>query len=360
MIRGILAALAVMLLVGCASTEKPRFTLGIDAGPETRRLLWPPPRDHEVPRYLYLGQLVGDSNFVRPEARSDSLLRVLTSLLELIRGETVPRMLDRPQAGIVDAEGRVLVTDLGRAAVFVFDERAARLDVWEQAEGSRPFVAPVGIAAGPDGQYFVADADGALVARLDRQGNALAAIGKGQLSRPNGVAYDDTSRRLYVADTQAHQIKVFDLEGKLLATWGERGDRPAQFNFPTHLAVSGGRLYVSDTLNARVQILSADDGRHLATIGHRGLFVGELVRPKGIATDSEGNIYAVESYFDHLLMYNRRGDFLMSIGGVGNAPGRFHLPAGVWTDARNRVFVADTLNGRVSVFQFLGGGAENE
>jgi DNA-binding beta-propeller fold protein YncE len=85
-----------------------------------------------------------------------------------------------------------------------------------------------------------------------------------------------------------------------------------------------------------------------------------MVRPKGVSVDGEGNVYVVESFHDHLLIYNSGGEFLMSIGGVGSAPGQFHLPAGVWVDARNRVFVADTLNSRVSVFQFLGGGAESE
>jgi hypothetical protein len=56
-----------------------------------------------------------------------------------------------------------------------------------------------------------------------------------------------------------------------------------------------------------------------------------------------------------LLIYNQLGEFLMAIGGNGEAPGNFHLPGGVWTDSRNRIFVADTLNSRVSVFQFLGG-----
>jgi hypothetical protein len=50
----------------------------------------------------------------------------------------------------------------------------------------------------------------------------------------------------------------------------------------------------------------------------------------------------------------------MAIGGVGTEPGKFHLPSGVWIDSHNRVFVADTLNSRVSVFQFLGGGSESE
>lgn len=55
-------------------------------------------------------------------------------------------------------------------------------------------------------------------------------------------------------------------------------------------------------------------------------------------------------------MFNRNGEYLLPIGGTGQGTGRFFLPAGVWVDARNRVFVADMFNGRVMVFQFLGGG----
>jgi hypothetical protein len=49
----------------------------------------------------------------------------------------------------------------------------------------------------------------------------------------------------------------------------------------------------------------------------------------------------------------------MAIGGEGGAPGEFVLPSGVWIDRRDRVFVADTHNSRVQIFQFLGGGVES-
>ena len=80
------------------------------------------------------------------------------------------------------------------------------------------------------------------------------------------------------------------------------------------------------------------------------------MRPKGVAVDGEGNVYVIESYYDSLLVFSARGDFLMPIGGTGTATGRFYLPAGVWVDNRNRVHVADMFNGRVVLFQFLGGG----
>lgn len=357
---GVLLSMA-LVLAGCAAApQKAVFRLGLDANAETRRLMWPPEKAGEVPRYFYVGELTGDNNFVKPDAEAGAVKNWLARFFEIIVGKQNPVLLDRPQAGVVDESGRVLVTDTGNAAVFVFDEQEGKLSVWRKAVGMTNFIAPTGIAVGPEGHLFVADAELALVVRLDRDGTALGPIGEGQLRRPTGLAYEPKSKRLFVADTQAHQIKVFDLDGNLLSTLGQHGEGPGQFNYPTHIAVKHEKLYVSDTLNARVQVISTSTGSTLGTIGKRGLFLGNLVRPKGVAADSEHNVYVVESYHDYLLVYNRRGEFLLPIGGVGGGAGNFHLPAGVWVDARNRVYVADMLNGRVAVFQFLGGDDGNE
>ncbi len=361
MSRLALACLLALMLGACAGTaEKPAFRLALDPAPETKKLMWPSAEAGEVPRYLYLGELTGENNFVQPESRRAATRNVIARFFDIIIGEEPPLVMDRPQSGAVDEQGRILVTDMGRAAVFVFDETAGKLAVWGKAMGVTDFIAPVGIAVGPSGQTFVADPELAIVARLDHDGNPLEPIGQGMLQRPTGVAYDPKTRRLFVADTPAHQIKVFDLEGNLLNSIGEHGEGPGQFNHPTHLALRHEKLYVSDSLNARIHVISAPTGRYLGTVGKRGLFVGNLVRPKGVAADSEQNVYAVESYHDYLLIYNRRGEFLLPIGGVGTGPGNFHLPAGVWVDARDRVFVADMLNGRVAVFQFLGGEGGND
>jgi DNA-binding beta-propeller fold protein YncE len=203
---------------------------------------------------------------------------------------------------------------------------------------------------------FVADADLGVVARLDARGEPLGVIGRGRLQRPTGLARDPSNGDLYVADTYAHDIKVFDPQGRLLRVLGRRGEGEGEFNFPTHMAFANGSLYVTDTLNSRVQVYDAAAGRWSRRLGSRGLVLGDLVRPKGVSVDSEGNVYVVESYYDSLLVFSPRGEFLLPIGGVGTATGRFYLPAGVWVDGRNRVHVADMFNGRVVLFQFLGGG----
>jgi sugar lactone lactonase YvrE len=327
----------------------------MEDAPEGRRILFPSPP--EVPRYLYAGQLIGEVNFRAPEPAAGG---VASQLWRVVVGLDTPderqQVLQRPVAGAVDERGRIYVSDASRQAVYVFDENAGQLLVWERAEAGTGFVSPVGIAVGAEGDVFVADAELGVVVRLDRAGNPVASMGRGLLKRPAGVARDPAQRLLYVADTYAHDVKVFDEGGALVQTIGRRGEGNGEFNFPTHVAFAAGELYVTDTMNSRVQVFGAGGEVLDRKFGARGFFVGDLVRPKGVAVDNESHVYVIESYYDHLLVFSRTGEFLLPIGGMGQETGRFFLPAGVWVDSRNRVFVADMFNGRVVVFQFLGGG----
>jgi len=364
MTRRLLASFSLILIVGCATQEPAVLRYGVQDAPEGKRLLWP--AEPEVPRYMYAGQLLGEANFRTPGARAaEGLMGVLRAIAGVIVGEATPIELARPQSGAVDAAGRIYVTDASRQAVFVFDPVVGKLDIWEKAEGLANFSAPVALAVGKDlaagkGLVYVTDAELGIVARLDAAGTAQRALGRGVLKRPTGLALDAERGELYVSDTGAHDIKVLDLAGTLKRVLGRRGEGEGEFNYPTHLAFAEGELYVTDTMNSRIQVLDGASGAMRRTFGARGLYVGNLVRPKGVALDSERNVYVVESYYDHLLVFDRHGRFLMGIGGLGAESGKFYLPAGVWTDHLNRVFVADMFNGRVVLFQHLGGGADGE
>ncbi|NGZ29117.1 MAG: 6-bladed beta-propeller, partial [Magnetococcales bacterium] len=264
-------------------------------------------------------------------------------------------VLQRPQTGAVDELGRIYVTDSSRSAVFLFDSVKGTLRVWAEAEAGINFSSPVGIVMGKPGEVLVSDSELALIFRLSREGRPLGSFGHGILSRPTGMARDPRSGWLFVADTRAHDVKVFDENGELIKTIGVAGEEEGEFNAPTHMAFFRDKLYVTDTLNARVQIFD-QEGRFLKMLGKRGNFVGNMVRPKGVAADIDGNIYVVESLHDHLLVYDANGEFLLPIGGTGKEVGSFFLPSGVWTDRGKKIYVSDMFNGRVMIFQYLGGG----
>ncbi len=338
-----------LLLTGCAVPKA--FHVNVDTAAAERPALVFPPAP-EVARYRYLGQLQGEANF-KPISETRNFLKdALNWLVGLFDDQ--PLTLQRPQAGVVDEAGRIYVTDAGLGAVWVFDVVAGELLKWEKADGLVRLSNPVGITIGPGGDILVADAKLGYVVRLDAKGEPRGLIGKGLLQRPTGLAYDRAGRRVYVADTGTHDIKVFDDGGQLVKTIGRRGEAEGEFNFPTHLAFAGGELYIADTLNSRIQVLSEDGATVKARFGSRGVYVGDLVRPKGVAVDSQGNIYVIESLHDYMLVFNRRGELLLPLGGTSGSIGQFYLPAGIWIDKSDRVFVADMFNGRVPVFQFLG------
>jgi sugar lactone lactonase YvrE len=316
--------------------------------------VWPPAQDRETPRYRMTGQLFGEGNFSSPDNGRTAFSSALRWMVGLDAWRRNPIVLQRPQSGMVDAARRILVTDISRQAILVFDEAAGRLDIWELAGKNTRFAAPIALAPGMDGEVLVTDAELKRVVRLNSKGEPLGAFADGSLLRPTGIARDPVSGQVFVADTHAHDIKVFDDAGKLLRTIGRPGGELGELSYPGHLALADGKLYVADTMNARIQVFELS-GKPLFQFGQRGLYLGNLVHPKGVAVDSEGNIYVVESYHDHLLVFDKTGRFLMAIGGTGKANAEFYLPAGVWTDRDNRVFVADMFNGRVVIFQFLGG-----
>ncbi|MFQ5431332.1 MAG: 6-bladed beta-propeller [Nitrospinota bacterium] len=316
-------------------------------------ILWP--GGVEKPRFRYAGQLTGEDNFVKRGGKT-VLKSVFHWIAGAITGKRKPILLQRPQMGDVDeALKRVYVSDVSRAALFVFDEVAGKLLIWEMAGPNVRFISPTGVAAGRDGEVFVSDSELGYVVRLDKSGKPIGTIGKGMFIRPTGLARDDGNGLLYVADSHAHDIKVFNDKGELQNTISKRGDHEGALNFPTHLAFANGKLYVSDTLNARVQVFSGN-GSFEGTFGKRGLYIGNFTLPKGIAVDGEGNIYVIESYYDYLLVFDNKGQFLLPIGGTGSGTGDFYLPSGVWTDSRERIYVSDMFNRRVVVFQYLGEG----
>lgn len=358
-IRIALVLLVLLNLAACSTMERERGELryGMELSPDGKPVHFPPSPD--VPRYVYAGELIGERNFFyeRPEKTFyEKAFEFLTGI-----GDQSGQELElfRPQAVATDSAGRIYATDAGLSGVFIFDPVLGEVRLLKRAFRDRPFQAPSGIAIAPDGMILVADAEAGFIARLDAMGGAKEPIGIGLLKRPTGVAYDKSQKRIFVADTEESTLKVFDLDGRLLMTIGNLGDGPGEFNRPTYLATWRNELYVTDTFNSRIQVFDLDSGQFIRTIGTRGTYVGQFAIPKGIALDSEGNLYVIESLFDHLLVFDRGGQLLLAIGGTGYTSGSFYLPAGLWVDQRDRVYVADMFNGRIVTYQYLASESES-
>ena len=326
---------AVVLLTACVSTAP--------APPPAPPLVWP--ATPEAPRVSYV------QSFSRAE---DLGIRkgLLQRFGELLFGSEDLRLV-RPMA--VARSGDLLyVADPGVRGVHRFDRQAGQHQIL-RGERGLPLPSPVGLARGAAGEVYVTDS--ALRKVFVVRAGAEFAVEwpvHAEMRQPTGIAFDAARGRLFVADTASHQVLVFERDGTLGATLGERGEGDGQFNYPTLLwRDSAGRLYVTDALNFRVQVFD-DDGRFLSKFGRHGDGSGDMARHKGVATDSFGHIYVVDGLLHALQIFDASGQLLMGIGGQGRERGEFWLPAGVFIDDTDTIYVADAYNQRVQVLRYIG------
>lgn len=319
-----------------------------------------PVRHEDKSSQPYAEPLVWPQSAVRPRIRyvqsiarpSDVGIRrsFLARMMNAILGE---EELSFVRPGGVAARGDVLfVADPGARALWIINASKNQFKGVQKA-GAQQLVSPVAVAPGPDSGVFLADSYLAKILLYDAQGELLDSIVHEQLQRPAGVAYDVTAARLYVADSGAHRIWVFDRDGRLVGAIGERGADRGQFNFPTHVTVGPqGTLHVTDALGFRIQAFDRG-GRFLYAFGHHGNASGDLAAAKGVAVDSEGHIYVVDALFDTVQIFDATGTYLMRFGERGTAAGQFWLPGGLYINGQNRIYVADAYNQRIQVFEYL-------
>jgi len=329
--------IAATLLGGCGQEAGVIFPAQADAP------VWP--AAPETPRIRYVGQLSGSSD-LKPAVSGFKQWGNA-----LFGGEETYAFMN-PMAVCTDGAGRVFVADSGEHVIHVLDMESRQYSRWTPT--GRTLATPVGLAYDQSGRrLLVSDANAKAVLVFDNGGKFIGELGGGQFKHPCGLTVDPANGRVFVADVGAHQIVVLSGTGEVIQRLGARGDAPGQFNFPTNVALDrSGRLYVSDSLNFRVQQF-APDLTPIRQIGSQGDMPGYFAQPKGIALDQEGHLYVVDAKFEAVQIFSDTGDLLLSFGEQGREHGQFWLPTAIFIDARNRIWVADSFNHRLQVFDFL-------
>jgi DNA-binding beta-propeller fold protein YncE len=243
-----------------------------------------------------------------------------------------------------------------------------------------------GVSVDPAGNVYVADRENNRVQKFTWDGRHIASLGRnggdgslgtgpGELSGPFSVATDGWGD-VYVVDSRNNRVQKFDSTGRFLRMWGRnggdgsRGSLPGELAYPRGIEVDRwGTIYVSDHDNHRVQKFTRD-GELLAVWGRNGgdgssgSGPGEFWEPRGLAIDARGNVYVAEKLNHRVQKLAPDGRFLGSWGkdggagggerAIGSGDGEFNLPYDVAIDSRGRVYVTDTSNTRVQVFDTTG------
>ena len=196
-----------------------------------------------------------------------------------------------------------------------------------------------------------------------------ATIATGQLNGPRGMA-TDASGNIYVADAANHRVAVFDPSGSLVRTVGTRGAGEGQLNEPSGVAVDAdGNIYVADTWNARIAKFGPD-GTWLTSWGSGTDDFGDGRRATDTQGEAEANaanplgfygprnvlvggdrVYIADTGNKRIVVTDLEGNFVEQWGSSGAETGQFNEPIGLGVDQSGKIYVGDTWNGRVQVFE---------
>lgn len=171
-----------------------------------------------------------------------------------------------------------------------------------------------------------------------------------QFYGPFGVGF--SQGRLFIADSCNHRVLVMSLTGHVLFSIGARGSERGQFEYPECLATfADGSVAVSDKDNHRIQVFDPR-GRFLNYIPSDWQQVrqrpvdgslasrGSLSGPMGMVTDRRDRLYVCDCGSHRVQIFTRDGRWLWSSDTVSKDSPVFRSPTGVAIDEDGQVYVA--------------------
>ncbi|MFN4294885.1 MAG: PKD domain-containing protein, partial [Thermoflexales bacterium] len=284
----------------------------------------------------------------------------------------------------VDAAGNIYVADYGNKRVQQFSpsrvyQRTYGTTGDSYMEANDRFYYPEGVAVGPDGSIYVAEGYGHRLVKLNAAGAPQWTVGEaGQPGDDNahfGYLHDvavGPDGRIYTAEAWGsapympggnHRIQIFNPDGSYYGGFGGHGSGNYQFDVPTGLGFDrNGYLYVADRENHRVQIYDRQFA-YVATLGVTGTPGSDNAhfnRPFDVAVDKDGTIYVADEGNDRVQVFDSNRQYVRTIGGggTGSAFDRFSGwgPHHLAVDSQGRLYVVDSGNNRVQVFDNFANG----
>lgn len=286
---------------------------------------------------------------------------LVAGLLGASTGVAAAESLGLPVRLAVMPSGHVLVTDHSGSGVIEWNPNKNKVVRTIGILGR-----PTGIAWGW-GKVFVGNEITKSVEVYSRSGRLLSVLGgaPGLVSYPNDIAVDSDAGLVFVMDSGAKQVKVYNSYasgGTLLRSLPAPGAEP--LHRPASLTVDPVRrvVLVSDfgelafSSRARVNIYDYD-GNYLGQISGRSQVQEyRFSAPQGLTVNQQGLVYLVDSMRGQVLVFDQttlKG--VATIGEAGRAPGNLLFPLDVAINSKTSdVYVTNHRLGRVEVFTGMG------
>jgi DNA-binding beta-propeller fold protein YncE len=258
----------------------------------------------------------------------------------------------------LNSEGLVAVSEFAQQKVLLLDARTHSVRGEIEVDGK-----PLGVAWGEEVLYVGNDTSGRVGSNRSGKWALLGTLGDDDqpVPGPSDIAFDPLSGRIFVLSSGLKTVLVFSAEGNLLSSVGGIADTVDCLRNPTALAVNGiaGELFVSDYGDPDFDEppgvkIYAYDGSYLGAIcGDSGQSGYEFSRPQGVAATEAGQILLADSLLGRVLVFDRISLLGVStLGQYGTQPGELRLPLDVVVDADGEmVLVTNNRSGRIESFE---------
>jgi DNA-binding beta-propeller fold protein YncE len=234
----------------------------------------------------------------------------------------------------VGSAGEVYVLHRGPRPLAAFDKDGKFRRSW----GAGLFELPHGLRVAPDGTVWTTDNKNNLLRQFSAQGKLLRTI-TAPLKAPDDLVFASTGE-IVVADAGNARIVKLSPEGKLIGSWGRKGNAPGEFAAAHGLAIDArDRIYVADRGNNRVQVFTLDGAQNGVWSGFGNPF-GLLVVGKELLV-SDGDAMRIS----HLALDS--GKMLSQWGDAAT----LQLPHLMAIDSAGTLYVAEVNGKRVQKFR---------
>ena len=298
---------------------------------------------------------------------------------------------NNPQGIAVDGAGNVYVSDTYNSIIRMISPAgvvttlagvAGQTGSADGTGSSARFNYPSGIAADTGGNVYVADFENSTIRKIAPGGVVTTLAGSPQqagdgdgfgsgarFNHPEDVAVDG-SGNVYVLDTSNQTVRKISTGGVVSTLAGNPGmsgrldgtGAGASFFYPGGIAVGATNLYVADTGNHSLRVVTISGG--VSTLagaaGQEGSTDGTgsgalFAYPDGVAVDVGGNVYIADTN-NNTIRKMTPGGVITTYAGVAGPPGsndgpaasaRFNSPTGVAADVFGNVYVADAGNSTI-------------
>lgn len=209
---------------------------------------------------------------------------------------------------------------------------------------------PMGVYVGNDSKIYVTDTASSDVFVFDPKKSkmsTLGSMGAKVFYKPIGVTADKDGR-IFVTDSQVDKVTVLDANARILGYL--QPDEP--FKQPSGIIADSvnRRLYVTDTHTHNIKVFDLDTLKNTGTIGGRGKEEGQFNFPSHLGMDTKGSLYVVDTMNGRIQIFDKEGKFIRAFGQFGDAPGMFARPKGVGVDSEGHIYVVDAAFNNVQIF----------